>query len=358
MKWLQTYQIVKTKKGDIVAYKICGVQIKINLKHLNERLQSISQRLNVRIPEVFLKRNIELYVNNNFFGMHRFHNKTLTQKEELARTWLELKLKLQYILFKKIYIPHLEFVLTTRCTLRCQYCINHIPSIEKDKHQTYSLAEFQQDLGNILQNIVKLDSLCLLGGEPLLVKDLDKMCLYAAQQPKISKIYIVTNGTIPLPQNLIDVAKKYREKVWILLSNYSKNPELKGIIKDDYILNQIKENNLKYLFNQDLMWLKSTPAKDFQRTEEECRKIFLQCLYPCASIVEGKIHICPRASTMYVRNFFTFKNKDYVDVRHFKGKKLRKMLIKFYNRKCFSACGYCNIINEHDITIPALQIKL
>lgn len=337
--------------------KFLGIKLKIKLNKIDTILQKISQSLTCKIDALYLKRNINLYVENYFFGMHHLHKQNLTEIEQIKYLLEEIKLKLQFIYFHKIYIPHLEFVLTTKCTLKCKDCVNHIPFIENKNHQVYQLSDFQKDLDNLLSQVSKLDSLCLLGGEPLLVKNLAEMVDYAANKNKINKLYIVTNGTILLSTNLIKVLKKHHKKIWILLSNYSKNPELKGIIKDEQIIEQLKLNDIQYLYNPDLTWTKSTPTQDFKRTAIENRQVFLKCLHRCASIVDGKIYVCPRASTMFVRHLINFVPPEYIDVRHQKGKKLKQSIIKFYQYSQFSACGYCNYINEHEQVTPALQIK-
>lgn len=89
----------------------------------------------------------------------------------------------------KICLPQVEFAITTTCNLKCKNCGNYIPYLPRDKQRTISFSDFQIYISNLLANADKLNALLLLGGEPLLHKELPQMLDFALQNPKIESVY-------------------------------------------------------------------------------------------------------------------------------------------------------------------------
>ena len=148
----------------------------------------------IRVPEVFKKRNVIKNADMIQYGFrHTYKNKKPKIIQFIIRKFYIFISKLRYKFFKKVSIPHLEFVLTTRCTLKCKNCANYIPLIKN--HTTLSLEDFKNDVNILLKNADKIYSLLLLGGEPLLLKNFHEYVQYAVSQKKVGKVYIFSNGT-------------------------------------------------------------------------------------------------------------------------------------------------------------------
>jgi molybdenum cofactor biosynthesis enzyme MoaA len=66
----------------------------------------------------------------------------------------------------------------------------------------------------------------ILGGEPLLNKEIDKIIEHTLEQAKIKQVYLVTNATVVLSDSVIKALKKYPRKSTVDISNYSANRNL------------------------------------------------------------------------------------------------------------------------------------
>jgi len=268
-----------------------------------------------------------------------------------------LKEKFEYFVSGRLNIPQIEFTLTTRCTLRCKHCTNYISHLEKHEHSTMTFEDFKMQLDNLTGAVNKIYNLLLLGGEPLLVKELPEMLEYAAQNRKIKNIWITTNGTLPLSENLIQSIRKYRDKTVVWLSNYSRNEEL--TLKHEELLAQMQDNNFQYIFNEDLTWSYVTEEiKDYSRSRKENADYFLKCLHPCLSVYDGKLFVCPRAGVFYLKNLYQFDEGEEISLNS-PPKELRKQLIHFYERDYFSACNLCNWSYDRQQAriMPAQQLE-
>ena len=88
-------------------------------------------------------------------------------------------------------IPRLEINLIDGCNLNCKAC-THFSSLFSCE-PNYTTDEYKQELDN-LDKIGKYVRLRLLGGEPLLIKNLDKYLRITREKFPNTEIEVVTNG--------------------------------------------------------------------------------------------------------------------------------------------------------------------
>ncbi len=215
-------------------------------------------------------------------------------------TLTRLKAIADFRLFGRICIPQVEFAITTTCNLKCKNCTNYIPYLSRENQRTISFSDFRTYLENLLSNAHRLESLLLLGGEPLLHKELPQMLDFALQNPKIGSVYITTNGTIYFSEALRAVFEKHKgsKKLWIWVSNYTANPRLAKRLKSYDLVAYLKANDMNYIFIDDNVWGEAQPPtyREFSRTDAENSAYFLACNTPCVSVYGDELSICPRAS--------------------------------------------------------------
>lgn len=89
-------------------------------------------------------------------------------------------------------LPMAEFYITNRCNLDCAYC-NRLNNYNFKGH--YELDAYRE-LYTQWSKIIQFQKLSILGGEPLLHKDLFNWILFLNKTWPKSEIEIVTNGTI------------------------------------------------------------------------------------------------------------------------------------------------------------------
>ncbi|MDR3113287.1 MAG: radical SAM protein, partial [Endomicrobium sp.] len=191
-------------------------------------------------------RNILKYVNYNILGKEKYI-RTISKRNifEFANFLFQLcKVTFETFILKKVYIPYVEVAVTTRCSLKCKHCSYYIPITDEKCHSSISFEEYKLYIDNLLKNIVSLQTLTLIGGEPLLNKDFDKILIYSLYHKKIESVYIVSNGTIDFREDLTTILKKFSNKAVVWLSNYLSNEDLLPKLKTTNIIKNLMESGV------------------------------------------------------------------------------------------------------------------
>ena len=348
----------------IRTYKPCEIDslnpdiILVAVKEYQSLLRYMRKCHNKKVLPLFKKPSVKAFERRNIlhnlyvekFGLHgKKPSKIPFYKESLIRINSVLG---------KIDIPQIEFNITTKCSLRCKHCSNFIPQIKPEEHCLIQINEFKIQIDNLLKAVNEVKNLLLIGGEPLLVKNLHEYLDYAASQKKIKRVWIVTNGTLLMNDPLLKTAKKYKDKLTVWISNYSKNPELESKLRHGELLKQIKDNNLDYDYVQDLTWGYTSPLNS-QKLREDSTQYFEECGNHCVAVFGGKIYVCPRAGVFVLKGIYTPEANEVIDLnKEGNPKILKRKLINFYSRENFSACNYCTVVEDkaQDRILPAQQI--
>lgn len=323
----------------------------------------ITKYKNIKIVPMFYNENVSAFerrnLNHNVFVECRgLHGKKDKKYSKLIVDFIKLKNKLNYKL-GNIDIPQIEFNLTTVCTLKCKHCSNFIPYLKPNEHSKIKFEDFKIQLSNLTKSVSKIKNLILLGGEPLTVPNLHEYVEFASNNNKIEKVWIVTNGTLLMNDNLKKTLAKHRKKIIVWVSNYSKNEKIKSSLKHSELLEQIKELGLDYDYVKDLSWsytsdLNTEPLRENSEFYFEC------CGNNCVSVFEGKIYVCPRAGIFDKKKVYVPQSDEIIDLNIENNSKVLKQKLKdFYSRKSFTACNYCTTVEDrmHEKVIPAIQLE-
>ncbi len=263
---------------------------------------------------------------------------------------------------KNLVLPKLDFIITTRCTLRCKDCSSMIPKYSH--HIELSFEDFKRDIDVILNNVIELSLINFSGGEPLLNKDLSKMIDYAASKQKVGMIKIITNGTLIPNDELICAVKKHNDKVFFFISNYSVNPDLKPKLKTQEIIELLSKNNIKYQMIKDFTWFEE---KEMQKQKLNCKdddssgvdkyikQMYENCiLSACLGVFNHRLHTCPKAS--HGEQLGIFYDKDAIDLTDLKDDDsgFKEKFIEFYKKDFYEPCRYC--IRSNKEVMPAKQL--
>jgi organic radical activating enzyme len=300
--------------------------------------------------------------------------KPLQKRLALLYLWRALLFAIKWLpamiwilMLKKVYIPSVGISITTRCTLKCIHCDHYIPAIEEEYHETPDFETFKKYLDNLLANAEKLFVLRLLGGEPLLNKNLAKMLLYSLEHPKIEHTEIVTNGTLAISGEIEAILKRFPEKSSVHVSNYTSNKALRPKLKTDNIVETLIAGGIRVIFDKELWWSKTAPVKRYYRSTEANKRCYMECmkLTHCLHIRGGKLFICPRAGTFSLRDLYRRffpptpglqENKEYIDLSQPVEK---RQFLELFGNDFFNACDYCDNVSEAkgERVTPALQLK-
>ena len=295
------------------------------------------------------------------------------RKVGLHAKWLEsaLKflLKLYFIarfLLGKVDMPSFELVLTTKCTLHCAACANMMQYFSKDTHYTCTLDGIQASLAALFKSVDSVRTVRVLGGEPLLHKELPQVIRLLRESPKIKSFDIVTNGTIEFGEDVLDALEGTPKPV-VSISDYRPTPNLKAPLHQDSIIARLKERKIPVSIhrNDEGKPLWHDPGKIYKRgrPKEEVIENFRLCMHGCVSMMTsegakdsslaplGAIFVCPVASSLSRLKGLAEFEGDFIGIAGAR----KERFLEFYAQDYFKACDYCHDMREERRYIPVAE---
>lgn len=232
-----------------------------------------------------------------------------------------------------------EISVAEHCNLNCKYC-SHFSSIAEPEF--LDLSQHEKDM-NRLSFLLggKSDKIYLLGGEPLLHKEITECMKITRNYFRQSRIIILTNGLL-INSMKDDFWKTCREnEVEINITKYP--------IKTDYerLMQKLEQEGIvnDYQRESGVSCLFDKLTLDLNGTQDPCES-FTNCSQAnqCHLVKEGKIYTCSYMKcTEHFNKYFHQKLKitedDYVDL--YSVKDGQEMLEKL--AKPIPFCRYCNI---------------
>ena len=254
-------------------------------------------------------------------------------------------------------LSSVQFPVTTRCTLRCRDCSVMMPKFGTRgvSHIDLTMEQFKQDLDTLLESVDHIGTLLLLGGEPLLNKELPHMLAYAAEKPNLDLVDIVTNCTIIPSEELLETARKYQDKVFFGLSNYASNLTLIPVLKREAIAEILRKNGIKSTLDSDeSKWFKYE-LKEFTCSDARLKSIFAECHWShCLYVLAGIISICPRSHIGHILGAYELPCEDMILLRHSNPQTIRDHLVRFFEKDALDSCRYC--YRHNGLVAPAIQL--
>lgn len=160
----------------------------------------------------------------------------LFNEKEIAEESLQC-----YNLQEKPVLKYIEMHITDQCNLKCKGC-THFSSLFTENETNYE--NFCNDV-NELSKRFNIPIIRLMGGEALLVKDLDKYLDFIREKFKESKIFVVSNGLM-VPYMSEKVATSFiKNNIVLNMTVYKPTYE-----KIKYIENFLKEKNIIHFYGQ------------------------------------------------------------------------------------------------------------
>lgn len=260
--------------------------------------------------------------------------------------------KFRFQIKQKAIMPTLEYVLTTKCTMNCKHCNTFIPYFTPETHaKPVTFEEFKKDLDTLLKAVDYIDYFGFVGGEPLIVKDLDKMIKYACSKKQLHHIFLATNCTILPSEDLLKAMKN--KKFAVQLSDY-RDVEFKTNITAKYLeWKQILTDN-KILFSHpqedsERQTFQSMPELYPDKQDDKKARAMFNCCWGqyCNMLCDGILTQCT-LSVYITRNLELTDDvkKELVNIREEKSsRELADEIIKFYAKPNSAFCHYCHMEN-------------
>ena len=237
-----------------------------------------------------------------------------------------------------------------------------MPYFNASSHFVTDIESIKQDIEALLAGISTLGSIHIIGGEPLLFKELPQVMHYLASKKQIKAIELITNATIPFSKDLLE--SLCYKKTRVIISDYSANVELKPILRQEVIIKSLQQKGVKYIFwHSNSAWRDIGTIYKRNRDEQDIVRNFIACDIPCVSLLckdntkesISTISVCAIASGLIkLRSTQEFEG-DFVRLDSVQ---LSSDILRFYAQDFFKACDYCPNKWEESKPIPvALQTK-
>jgi len=249
---------------------------------------------------------------------------------------------------KRIVLAQVYTAVTTRCTLRCDKCLTHVPDLKC--HEDAPADELIADLQALFSCIDYIYDLCLGGGEPLLHPDLDQILLACAASGKIGNIKVLTNGTVLPGANVLVALRDAKARVNISDYPNAPQPDFKKIQE------VLKENEICYAVYPAVSgnWVDTDSFG--QLKEGSPARRFSDCILRLYHVfVSGQLHLCCQSAILAYDGRRSVCREDYIDMRRASSDTFREELKKLNKKIVVSACSYCL---GHDYKTPKIPVAV
>lgn len=219
-----------------------------------------------------------------------------------------------------------------------------------DNPVDYSIENLTSYMDKLLECVDVIQIFRILGGEPFLYRDLDKIISKALTSTKIKTVDIVTNGTIVPGEKLLILMKN--SKLTVQISDYGKysrkKTELKAACDAVGVQCVIRDSKEK-------TWIDGGGLENRGRSAKETRKQMKRCGNICRNFHNGRLYFCPRAS-FGTKLGIPDIEEEFVDFTKNESRdKLRKRIYELNQKKYLVACNYCDEGTNKAIIIPAAE---
>ena len=331
-----------------------GIEI-ISAKDLLKR-NPLANILIASLNFKYLKRQLKDLGINNFYDVDfLFDNFDITQA---STKWSNDRCKVQLDLYNysvnatrdsdQLNVNSIDLVLTEKCSLKCKNCSNLMQYYEQPIDNDLEL--LIKSFDNFMKAVDYCYEVRMIGGEPLMYKNINRVIEHVLSKKNIGNIIIYTNGTIVPKGNKINVFKN--PKIYFKISNYGSHS--KNVEKLEKTLS---ENNIHYITERVTTWQDCAKIDDFKRSDELNKEIFGNCcVNETLTMLHGKLYLCPYSAHVENLKIIKPKVKEHIELFSPDTSDLKTEIRNLYFGKEFlEACKVCNGRDHNVASIPAAE---
>ena len=264
---------------------------------------------------------------------------------------------------RQVVLSECFLCVTSRCTFKCKNCNQMMPYFTDKTHYTCSVDEVIETLDAFFSKVDFLMSMFIIGGEPLLHKDLPEIIERISDKygNKVGYIQIITNASLIPSESLMSTIKKHN--IDIRLSDYTF--EIPYTKRFEEVKSALNNAGIEYSVSKYEEWFDvGIPGKEEKQfTDINDIKAHTIACGPCHVIAEKKFFYCGTFYNAQKCGLAVLEKGDYIDLTEetsdaAKEKLLEYSLGKFVNGY-ISVCNYCFGKSENNkrIVRPAIQFK-
>tara|TARA_B100000989_G_scaffold34603_1_gene22030 strand:+ start:4090 stop:5313 length:1224 start_codon:yes stop_codon:yes gene_type:complete len=249
---------------------------------------------------------------------------------------------------EKLNVNSIDLVLTEKCSLKCKNCSNLMQYYEQPIDNDLDL--LIKSFDNFTNAVDYCYEVRMIGGEPLMYKNIGKVIEHVLSKKNIGNIIIYTNGTIVPKGEKINIFKN--PKIYFKISDYGSHSR-----NVDKLEKTLSENNIHYITERVTTWQDCAKIDNFERTDETNKEIFGNCcVNETLTMLHGKLYLCPYSAHVENLKVIKPKIKEHIDLFADSDHNLKSEIKELYFGKEFlEACKICNGRDHNVASIPAAE---
>ena len=246
-------------------------------------------------------------------------------------------------------VNSLDLVLTEKCSLKCKNCSNLMQYYERPIDN--DLEVLLESFDNFLSVVDYCYEVRMIGGEPLMFKNIYKVLEKILSKKNVGNIIIYTNGTIVPKGDKINIFKN--PKIYFKISNYGY--VTRNVEKLEKVLDQ---NEIHYISERITTWQDCARVEKFERTEKVNKEIFGNCcVNETLTMLHGKLYLCPYSAHVENLKVIKPKIKEHVNLYDLENRDTLKNEIRnlYFGKEYLESCKICNGSDHNVDSIPAAE---
>lgn len=251
----------------------------------------------------------------------------------------QIKDVLHIFFTKEMEIPFFDFNVNNACSLKCRNCDQGIPYL--NNKEIYKYDDLKRWFDTLLDKVNYVYQISILGGEPFLNKDIDRIINYCANSKKIGSIIVVTNGTIIPSRKVIQSLKNKKIIVgisWYPINDDSNRKRLIKYLEIKGINYHVRRSN--WLDFGDWRYSRNYSKK---RLKDNYKRCFLNS---CLQYNKGILYHCTRQRLLLDQKIDIPDKYEYIDVNGITRDMFKTNYKHFSSLESLRACNYCNSRND------------
>lgn len=212
-----------------------------------------------------------------------------------------------------------------------------------------------KDYNKMIELIDWIDDIVIIGGEPFLYDDLDKVIDGIFNNPqtkkKVGVIKIITNGTVIPNNKVLQAIKKNKIIIWI--SNYGDKSRKLG-----ELINILRQERIDYTVLPLQKWSDVIQLNNEKTIQEDAKRLKRRkdgCVTRCRTVAGGRFYLCSLLKSMDFLGIKPFGSGDYVDLYEDDARtKIMRMLDM--NTPLPRACSFCSGCSKVDWDNASIKV--
>ncbi len=236
-------------------------------------------------------------------------------------------------------------VLTTHCSLKCAKCNNLMPCYKEPYH--IPAETILKDIDTLLSHTDICIKLELLGGEPFIYPEINKVIEGVKDYKNVMCVAFTTNATVIPSEETLNLIAGLKNKK-IVISDYGIKTQ-----KVEELMKVCKEHGIPCNRSISRYWADPGGTECRNKSIEQLSIEYDKCYSSryCRTMLNGKFYACARSASLADLGFMD-GDHDVFDVRKERSdKEFRKEFRKFLTLDYADACNYCD--HFKGIHIPA-----